>query len=163
MNSPTLPPPGQAASDLRLEVGAETLLALTLEAAQSLATRPPHDHAERPNPRMLLTLLTFSYASGWFRSEDVERAAATDPTGRYITAREPIRAADVRRFRRANRPWIEHCLTQVIAQIGLRTQRRPEFRDPNGAARHAVILEDALRDARRRVGLAVQLDAAESE
>jgi hypothetical protein len=163
MNSPTLPPRSEAETDLRALIGADALLALTLNAAQTLATRPAHDPTARPNPRMMLTLLTFSYASGWFGSEDVERAAGTDPTGRYISAREDIRAADVRRFRRANRPWIEHCLTQVIAQVWLRASQCPEFRDPAGAARHAVILEAALRNARRRLSLAVQLDAAESE
>jgi len=163
MNTPTLPPRPEAQADLRLAVGDETLLGLVLAAAQTLVPRPWASPTERPNPRMMLTLLTYSYASGWFGADDVERAAFSNPTVRYICAREAVRAEDVRRFRRANRSWVEHCLTQVIAQVWLRTNCRAEFRDASGAAQHAVILEAACCNARRRLSLALQLDAAEAE
>jgi hypothetical protein len=69
----------------------------------------------------------------------------------------------VRRFRRGNRPWIEHCLAQVIAQVWLRTNEHPEFRNAAGDARQELILLEALRLARRRMVLAMQLDAAEAD
>ncbi len=163
MNTTLPPAPAEAQADLRLAVGAETLLHLTLEAAQSLVIRPWVATSERPNPRMMLTLLTYSYASGIFGAEDVERAAFAVTSVRYICAREVIRAADVQRFRRSNRPWIEHCLARVIAQVWLRTNPRPEFRDVGGDAQPAVILDEALRSARRRLSLALQLDAAETD
>jgi hypothetical protein len=164
MNTSVLPTPmSSQTDDLRATVGAEALLALTLDAAQSLVVRPWAATKERPNPRMMLTLLTYSYACGVFSAADVEKASSTDETVRYICAREVIRASDVQRFRRGNRPWIEHCLAQVIAQVWLRTDARPAFRDAQGGAQHAVILAEAVRSARRRLSLAMVLDAEEGD
>ena len=163
MNAPVLPNPMSSQTDLRAAVGAQALLALTLEAAQSLDVRPWAATRERPNPRMMLTLLTYSYACGLFSAADVERASSTDETVRYIGALEVIRASDLRRFRRGNRPWIEHCLAQVIAQVWLRTDARAAFRDDNGDAQQAVLLAEALRSARRRLSLALVLDAEEGD
>jgi hypothetical protein len=65
---------------------------------------------------MLLTLLTYCYAAGIYGSEDIEWACEHDVTVRYICANTLPTQDNIRRFRRANRPWVEACLVWVYGK-----------------------------------------------
>jgi len=102
--------------DLRSLVGERRLIELALEAAQIVGEalpRPERIVEDQPSPRMLLTLLAYCYASGIYSSEDIEWACEDDGAVRYICANTFPDQNTIRRFRRANRPWIEACLTRL--------------------------------------------------
>ncbi len=104
------------ADDLRSVVGERRLIELALEAAQFVGEglpRPEKIREHTPSPKMLLTLLAYCYASGIHGSEDIEWACENDLGVRYICANILPDQNTIRRFRRANRPWIEACLTRI--------------------------------------------------
>ena len=105
--------------DLRQALGERRLIELALEAAHIIGEglpRPEAVAADQPSPRMLLTLLTYCYAAGIYASEDIEWESESDAGARYICANVPPEQDTVRRFRRANRPWVEACLAWVYGQ-----------------------------------------------
>jgi len=102
--------------DLRRAVGERRLVELALEAAQVTGEdlpRPKGTAANQPNPQLFLTLLTYCYASGIYGSEEIEWASQNDVCVHYICGSTFPEAHFLRRFRRANRPWIEACLARV--------------------------------------------------
>lgn len=105
--------------DLRLAVGERRLIELALEAVQLVGEelpRPVRALQDQPSPRMLLTLLTYCYAAGIYGSEDIEWACESDASARYICANTLPDHDAIRRFRRANRPWIGACLGWVYGK-----------------------------------------------
>lgn len=108
--------------DLRQRVGGGNLLRWALEAPQAVEGAP----AEMLRacfgdfrPQMMLTLLSFAYASSYYGSEDIERAIESDRTFRYICARIYPDAKAMRRFRRAFRGALDQCLLYVLRQAAL--------------------------------------------
>lgn len=98
----------------------KALVKLALEAVQTLDWSSPDliDKGTRGyQPRMMMTLLTYCYAVGRYGSQDIEQATRTDPTVRYICAREYPDERAIRHFRRYNRPLIQHCLAFVLQQL----------------------------------------------
>lgn len=169
-NTPCIPsrptPPAPAAqpricADLRQLLDGAVLLKMTLEVAQSLAIRPGAQLPGSPNPRMMLTLLTFCYATARYGSDEVAEAAWADPAVRYITARETVTAQDVRRFRSRNALWIEHCLTRLLGRVWQSAMPESTADGHSGGSPHGAILSAALHSARRRLDWAMQLDAVE--
>jgi hypothetical protein len=109
-------------ADLRQRVGTSNLLLWSLEAP--LVINDEAGELLRKNvcgfrPQMMLTLLSFCYASGYYGSEDIARAIATDRTVRYICARSYPEAQAIRRFRRYCRGPLDHALKYVLRRAAL--------------------------------------------
>lgn len=111
-----------------------------------------------PDPRQLLGLLTYCYATGLYATEDIEHAARRCGLPQGLVPREGLSAELLQAFRRANRPWIEESLARVFAAW------------PEGAAWFGSSAELTLpgqrgyeacrRAARRAVELATLFDTA---
>jgi Transposase domain (DUF772) len=96
------------------------LVKLALDAVQTLDWSNPdliNKGTRSYQPRMMMTLLTYCYTVGRYGSQDIEQATRTDPTVRYVCAREYPDERAVRHFRRYNRPLIQHCLAYVLQQL----------------------------------------------
>jgi Transposase domain (DUF772) len=65
-------------------------------------------------PRTLLALLVYCYAVGVFRSQAIEEQMHQDLQFRLLCGDEYPDWHQLRRFRRLNRPVIQHCLEQVL-------------------------------------------------
>lgn len=149
--------------DLRLKVGECALIKLALDAVAAFAPELPgwcNPTSGGCNPRMLLTLLTYSYAASSHASEDIEWDCQQDPATRYITANVSVDQDTIRAFRRGNRPWIEACLAWVLEHAS----------DPNSTVaatgEHGLANLETPSDspylilARRRLELAILMDMA---
>jgi len=103
---------------MRRLVGERRLIELASEAARLVGEglpRPERLLDGQPGPLMLLTLLTYFYAAGIYSSEEIEWACEHDASARSICETTGPTAESLRRFRRANRPWVEACLAWVCA------------------------------------------------
>lgn len=102
-------------ADLRQHVGEHALIELALDAAQTVGEQLPRPlgSAGLCSPQMLLTLLTYCYASGVYGSEDIEWDCHNNAAVRYLCANTSPDQEIIRHFRRANREWIEACLRCV--------------------------------------------------
>jgi hypothetical protein len=65
-------------------------------------------------PEMLLSLLTYCYATGVFSSQDIEAACRQDPVARYLCANNFPDAKTLRRFRRLHREQIRQSLANLF-------------------------------------------------
>jgi hypothetical protein len=106
-----------SSGDLRAELGEQILLKLALDGVQSLercklGTAVIGTTGLRPE--MMLTLLSYCYASRLYGSQEIERAVCTNRTIRYICARTFPDWRAIRYFRRHNRELIEQCLAYVL-------------------------------------------------
>ena len=114
------PGPSEAAplpDDLRAWFEPAQLVRLSLDAVADLAgpQRWPAGPADGPTftRATLLTLLTYSYATGRFGSETIEAACHEDAQLRYLAGACPP-AALLRRFRRHHRAVIGVALSRLI-------------------------------------------------
>jgi hypothetical protein len=108
--------------DLRQRVCTTNLLRWSLEAPLIISDEA--GELLRKNvcgfrPQMMLTLLSFCYASSYYGSEDIARAISTDRTVRYICARSYPDAHAIRRFRRCCRGPLDQALNYVLRQAAL--------------------------------------------
>jgi hypothetical protein len=104
-------------ADLRQRVGTSSLLRWCLEAPLTVTDDTGqllHKSVCGFRPPMMLTLLSFCYASGYYGSEDIARAISTDRTVRYICARTYPDAHAIRRFRRCGRGLLDQALSYVL-------------------------------------------------
>lgn len=152
--------------DLRCWFDERELVELTLDAVQTVAAQSSffcQKPFEELSPRMLLTLMTYCYTIGMYDSENIEWAGENDATVRYICARTRPEWQTLRRFRKANRQWIEQCLAYLLNRS---TARRFAGKG-NDSKGHIPILSRsylaALGCARRRVELAIMMDTAASD
>lgn len=67
-----------------------------------------------PRPQILLTVLTYCYATGLLSSEEVEQASRRDLMVQYLCAGARPTAEQLRLFRRRHRPLIARCLGRVL-------------------------------------------------
>lgn len=144
--------------DLRQRVGAASLLRWALEAPQALEGVPAEMLKARFGdfrPQMMLTLLSFSYASSCYGSEDIERAIESDRTTRYICARIYPDAKAIRRFRRLFRPAIDQCLAYVLRQAA--------FEMSGSVTLSAEIEQQVLSATTEKIELAVVMDRCATE
>ena len=116
--------------DLRQWLGTTELIKLVLEAVQKVdwSFPPLRTLAEQSRdfrPQMLLTLLTYSYASGLYDSEEIEAAVYSDPTISYLAAKTFPDRRTLRRFRRRQRELVKQCLIHVLKEAW-RRQFGPE-------------------------------------
>lgn len=130
--SPSRPP--DSVDDLRGIVGERGLVNLALQSVEHFGADLPLWHVTTDpgfSSRMLLALLTYSYAAGIYASEDIHWACKSDPGARYLCANTWPEERSLRRFRRQWRPLIQACLQWVCAVAkGSRTSRLTEFRNP---------------------------------
>src|SRR5262245_4909711 len=90
-------------TDLSQVISERGLLKLALDSVQNIEPArlaPPGSVKGEFRPQMMLTLLTYCYASSLFGSRDIESSIDTDPTIRYICARTRPTWLSIRRFRR---------------------------------------------------------------
>ncbi|PYJ80887.1 MAG: hypothetical protein DME22_22870 [Verrucomicrobia bacterium] len=116
-------------------------------------------------PRVLLGLLTYCYASGVFSSQEIEARVRKDPILILLCGQELPDWHLIRRFRRYNRDLIQHCLEVTLyranAASGPRASVGPEGNDPVvSAARSsdAVDRGQCGEDAGERIRWAINLD-----
>jgi hypothetical protein len=97
-------------ADLRTWFGENKLVHLSLEAVQE--TRPEKAGAEQAgySHPMMLTLLTYCYASGLYGSRDIEFQARTDRTLKYLCAHNYPDWSAIRQFRRRHAETLKCCL-----------------------------------------------------
>ena len=149
--------------DLRPLVGECILIKLALEAvdvvADQLPLRPTLG-AGSPGPRILLTLLTYSYAAGTFATEDIEWNCQHDAATRYVSGNANLDQDTLRAFRRANRPWIEACLALVLQLAHRRLRQEAAPSEPERSLLVAEPDSAFLQLARRRLELATLMDMA---
>jgi|SRR2546426_3800053 len=117
--SATAPSAPGLPDDLSLYLGKKTLVKLILEAIQ-VWNREPLDYrgfasaGKTFQQPMLLTLLTYCYATGVYASTEIELNIERDPMTRYLCARTYPNIDVIRGFRRFNVLQIKQCLTAVL-------------------------------------------------
>ena len=113
-------PPGASLPDnLTAWFSERQLLSIVLDAVQTVELPPttaPSSNERRLRPSMMLTLLTFCYATDRLGSEDVVRSLGENTTVRYICAHHYPKWNDLRLFRRHRRDELRRCLVQVYQQ-----------------------------------------------
>lgn len=100
-------------------LGDQTLIKLVLNAVQTV--RWPRGEEELKTryecqPRMLLTLLVYCYASGTYGSKQIQQATRENTMARYICAKEFPDERIIRKFRKENRLLVKQCLNAVFQQ-----------------------------------------------
>jgi hypothetical protein len=106
-------------ADLSSWMDKRDLVGLILDVVQPIGWRTEFSQDsgldQRLRPRMLLTLLTYCYATGIYGSHEIELSIGRDETIRYLCARANPSWNDLRRFRRQNKPVIHRALKEVFA------------------------------------------------
>lgn len=144
--------------DLRQRVGSNNLLRRALEAPQNVEGSAADTLKARFGdfrPQMMLTLLSFAYASSCYASEDIERAIESDRTFRYICARIFPDAKAIRRFRRLFRPVLDQCLGYVLRQAAIELSGAVPLR--------AELERQVLSATTEKIELAVVMDRCATE
>lgn len=158
-------------ADLSLANGKPTLLKLCFEAVQQVGAielagarnrfvvRKGVEGDPMPaRPEMLTTLLTYSYAIGLYASEDIETAAGTDATLRYICSGYRPDAPTLRRFRRHHRALLRTALVHVFTQTWTLHFERGEANYAGCDWFEAELTAQLERAATGRLDVAVLLD-----
>ena len=141
----------------------DAFLGLIYEAVQSVEW--PRGAAplvpDQVSPAVLSTLLTYCYAIGLYSSREIEYAAISDPTVRYICANQRPSWPAIRQFRRQNMPCIRKALSKICdaaaAQNGRATQ---EFYAGWSIRRWGTPdFPDFTQEAESRIRKAIQADS----
>ena len=108
--------------DLSLYIGKKTLVKFILEAFEEpKAPLPRRAAAERVEaklqPAMMVTLLTYCYATGIYGAVEIQLGIQHDTMIRYICARNYPDLCVIRSFRRYHREVIRQCLTAVMRRV----------------------------------------------
>ena len=100
-------------------------------------------------PRSLLAVLTYCYATDIYGSQEVEDLMRSDGVFRSVCGDDVPDAHTLRRFRRHNHDALEHCLFSVLRLLA----------DQRGA--HPADAE-VIEDAHQRLNTAVLMDLHEN-
>jgi len=108
--------------DLSVCMGKKTLVKLILEAIEDLHARTSWRDSftwgtPECEPGLMLTLLTYCYATGVYASTDIELNMQHDPMTRYLCAKSYLSLAALREFRRYNRDRIGECLAILLRRV----------------------------------------------
>lgn len=107
--------------DLSLYIGKKTLVKLILEAVDGIdvGARAGGVTSETVvvQPAMMLTLLTYCYATGVYGSMEIELNIRRDQMTRYLCAKTYPDIDELRSFRRDCRQIIKHCLAAVLRRV----------------------------------------------
>jgi hypothetical protein len=114
-----MPSPVVGLVDLRSRLGEGRLAQSVLESIQDVTLFDGEagccGHSRNGLPSaILLTLLTYSYAAGYFASADVEDELNRDDVLRYLAAGHRPQFDDFRQFRRRCRSELRRCLAKVL-------------------------------------------------
>ena len=158
--------------DLSGYIGKKTLVKLILEAIEGLTARTSGcgaDGAGNPElqPAMMLTLLTYCYATGIYASSDIEFGLQHDQMIRYLCAKNHVSSAVLLEFRRYSRDRIKECLATVLQRVW-ELRFRDEDAGPMRDAPYAGFsfgrrlnkrIPDFMAQAEQRIVRAVQADS----
>ncbi|SRR6266566_5129146 len=108
--------------DLSVYIGKKTLVKLILDAIEGLNARAygsgaPATGSPEFQPALMLTLLTYCYATGVYASTDIELSTQNDQMMRYLCARSDLNLPVLREFRRYSRDRIKECLATVLRRV----------------------------------------------
>lgn len=107
--------------DLREWVGARELVAIVFEAVHAAEEAGDDPLTGRQfhsgQTRILLTLLTFSYAIGMYISEEVEAQSVADPELAYLSGRCGASSVRLRQFRRHYRCFLQRSLGRLFERV----------------------------------------------
>src|SRR5262245_4894103 len=108
--------------DLSVYIGKKTLVKLILTAIEDLDARTYGYGAGATGgpafqPAMMLTLLTYCYATGAYASTDIELGMQHDQMIRYLCAKNYVNLQALREFRRYSRDRIKECLATVLRRV----------------------------------------------
>ena len=108
--------------DLSVYIGKKTLVKLILDAVEGLNARTAGREAVSTGnpdsqPAMMLTLLTYCYATGVYASTDIELNMQHDRMIRYLCAKNYLDLPVLREFRRYSRDRIRECLAAVLQRV----------------------------------------------
>ena len=158
----------------RLVPGTE-LIRRTLEAVQTFLWSNKSSGTtvitRRFNPRILLAVLTYSYATGLFGSARIVQRCEEETTFRRLSDGIKLGHEQLRLFRGQNSELVKRCLAFVIRQvcnqlISANPSKPPadQSNSTNGIPGVAAFWNMALsqRDAERRFRCAVQMDRTTS-
>ena len=109
-------------NDLSLYIGKKTLVKFILEAIEEMNLPSVNRENSEPvdtvlAPVMMLTLLTYCYATGVYNAMDIELGIASDQMIRYLCARNYPDIFEIGLFRRYNRARITQCLMAVLRRV----------------------------------------------
>lgn len=147
-------------ADLRTWLDDRALAFVVLEAQQAVEPAiwkqsATLASADGLRPQVLLTLLTYAYATGTLPSEQIESETEKDTTFRYLCARTYPTELTLRYFRRQNRELIRQCLSKVFEAAW---QQR--YGETSNAGLPQLWLPALLNlEAEKRIQYAVQLDS----
>ena len=108
--------------DLSVYIGKKTLVKLILDAIEDLNARASgYGGLANGNPEfqpaLMLTLLTYCYATGVYGSTDIELSMQHDQMVRYLCAKNYANPQVLREFRRYTRDRIKECLATVLRRV----------------------------------------------
>jgi len=106
--------------DLSVYIGKKTLVKLILDAIEELNSRPSGCEATGSpefQPGLMLTLLTYCYATGVYASTDIEISMRHDQMIRYLCAKNYLSLPVLLEFRRYSRDRIKECLATVLRRV----------------------------------------------
>ena len=155
MEKTTKPLPSPLPLDLSSWCSTQELVRLVLESVQNTPLRGS-THLELFQgfqPRMLLTLLTYCYATGVYSSQEIEIEIGRNSTVRYLCARSMPDWNVIREFRRVQKEAITASLVQVFS--GAFNLDGTEKNQPMESA----TLQFLIQEAQRRVSRAIFLDS----
>jgi len=136
------PAPDAVSSDLTEWIEKWALASLILEAVQTVDW-PESDFELAASsgyafrPLVMLTVVTYCYATGVYRSKDVELRTCQDEVLRYICRGTFPSWRDIRQFRRSNRKLIKQSLVHAF-NSACKFRSRLAAVDRSGRDRHGV-------------------------
>jgi hypothetical protein len=93
-------------------------VALAASVAQEILDRPLFPSRvpdlERERAGILLSVLTYCYARGCLRSEEVQLEAGENPSVRWLGAETEITAGEIQSFRRRHFSLVASCLAEFV-------------------------------------------------
>jgi len=159
--------------DLSLYLGKKTLVKLILEAVPAVNGESVEyagfasDGIVFRNS-MMLTLLTYCYATGVYATGEIEQNIQRDPMTRYLCARTYPNVDAIRSFRRHQRVEIQRCLAAVLQRAWrLRFSDTEERETPDhgylktqtGCLANPELLADFESEAEERLARAIRADS----
>ena len=112
---------GRWPNDLREWVDERTLISFVLNALHSAECEGASSSQSEPLPpglpRVLLSLLLYSYVIGLRSSEQIVDAIEADSQPRYLCANTTLCENELRGFRRHHRAVLEQSLTRLLERI----------------------------------------------
>ena len=148
------------------------LVSLILDVVQTIESpkldpNPAVDFNGILRPRMMVTVLSYCYATGMYSSQEIESAIVKNETVRYLCARTYPTWQDLLRFRRQHKELIHEALSKVLQtaydfRLWLAASPDPECRAcemPSGTQHEASATINVSEIAHHRIKSAVFLDS----